>query len=256
MAKYDSKLENEIAPILPNSFSVLGVIPARGGSKSIPQKNIVDLNGKPLIAYTIDAAKKSKLLNSCIVSTDSEDIASVASTFGAEVPFIRPSKLSNDHSDSLGVMLHALEFMENQNETVYDAVLMLQPTTPFRSVSLIDDALKYLAESDLDSVVSLVDVGANHPHRMYSLDETNELIPLLRNVRDPMKPRQKLPPFYIRSGDIYATRRSCLLEQKSLIGHRSGGVIIDPKLGVNIDEYIDLEIARIMAKSQEYITNE
>lgn len=224
---------------------VLGVIPARGGSKSIPNKNVADLNGKPLIAYAIDGAKNSHFLDDFIVSTDSEEIASIARAYGANVPFIRPANLSTDDADSLGVMLHALQFMEDQRGEPYDAVVMLQPTTPFRKASWIDEALRRLNESNLDSIVSVVDVGANHPYRMYSLDQDNELVPFVDGVDDPMMPRQKLPPVYIRSGDIYATRRRCLVEQMSLIGAESGGLIIDPEFAVNIDEPIDLEIARL-----------
>lgn len=224
---------------------VLGVIPARGGSKSIPNKNVADLNGKPLIAYAIDGAKNSHFLDDFIVSTDSEEIASIARAYGANVPFIRPANLSTDDADSLGVMLHALQFMEDQRGEPYDAVVMLQPTTPFRKASWIDEALRRLNESNLDSIVSVVDVGANHPYRMYSLDQDNELVPFVDGVGDPMMPRQKLPPVYIRSGDIYVTRRSCLVEQMSLIGAESGGLIIDPEFAVNIDEPIDLEIARL-----------
>ena len=223
----------------------LGVIPARGGSKSIQKKNIVDLGGKPLIAYTIEAAREAQLVGDFIVSTDCEEIASVANACGADVPFIRPIELATDSADSLGVVLHALAFMENRNQTKYDAVVMLQPTTPFRKASWIDDALKHLAESELDSIVSVVDVGASHPYRMYSICQNGVLAPFVDGVDDPMMPRQKLPPVYIRSGDIYATRRNCLMDQKSLIGRRSGGLIIDPEYAVNIDEPMDLEVARL-----------
>ena len=223
---------------------VLGVIPARGGSKSIPKKNIVDVGGKPLIAYTIEAAHKANLIDSCIVSTDSKEIASVAQTYGAEVPFLRPDELSTDVAGSLGVVIHALEFMENMNNTVYDAVVMLQPTTPFRKTSWIDEAIRLLSVSKFDSIVSVVDVGANHPYRMYTVDSSSELVPVAKDIEDPMMPRQDLPSVYVRSGDIYATRRSCLIEQQSLIGRSSGALIIDPEHAVNIDEPIDLAIAR------------
>ena len=230
-------------------FRTLGVIPARGGSKSILKKNIVDLGGKPLIAHTIEAARNAILLVDLVVSTDCEEIAAVAREWGADVPFIRPKELSTDTADSLGVVRHALEFMEEKFNVSYEAVVLLQPTTPFRLPSWIDDALRRLADSTLDSVVSVVDVGANHPFRMYRLDENENLMPFVDGIEDPMMPRQRLPPVYIRSGDIYATRRSCLLEQKSLIGRHSGGLVIDPKYAVNIDEPLDLEVARL--KMQE-----
>ena len=227
---------------------MLGVIPARGGSKSIPNKNIANLGNKPLIAYTIAAAHGAAKLDDVIVSTDCNNIAAVAREYGAYVPFIRPSELSTDTADSLGVVLHALEFMEHKNNMTYDAVVMLQPTTPFRDASLIDESLRRLSQSELDSIVSVVDVGANHPYRMYTLDQNQELISFCSGFYDPMMPRQKLPPIYIRSGDIYATRRRCLLEQKSLIGRRSGALVIEAEYSINIDEPIDLEMARLKFK--------
>jgi CMP-N,N'-diacetyllegionaminic acid synthase len=233
----------------PIDLRALGVIPARGGSKSVPKKNVVDLCGKPLIAYTIEAARNSELLDDFIVSTDCDEIASVARAFGADTPFIRPNELSTDHADSLGVVLHALEFMENQNKTRYDAVVMLQPTTPFRRAIWIDEALRRLAENDLDSVVSVVEVGPSHPYRMYYLEQHDRLVPFVGGVIEPMMARQRLPSVYIRSGDIYATRRSCLIEQKSLIGSHSSGLVIDAEYAVNIDEPIDLEIARLKMRT-------
>lgn len=230
-------------------LNVLGVIPARGGSKSIPKKNIVDLGGLPLIAYTIKAAKNSALLNDFIVSTDSEDIASIARFFGAVTPFIRPENLSNDFSDSIDVVTHALAFMEKEKKTTYDAVVLLQPTTPFRSASLIDKALRLLCKSQFDSIISVVDVGANHPYRMYTLGKNEQLISFVSDVEEPMMPRQKLPSIFIRSGDIYAVRRSCLMEQNSLIGRNPGGLVVDPGSSINIDEPIDLDLARIKLQS-------
>jgi CMP-N,N'-diacetyllegionaminic acid synthase len=229
-------------------FRVLGVIPARGGSKSIPKKNIVDLCGKPLLAYTIDAAKASCSLSAVVVSTDCEEIAAVARQWGAAVPFMRPDHLATDDADSLGVVLHALHLLEAQEKCTYDAVVLLQPTTPFRTASWIDASVTQLAQSDLDSVISVVDVGAIHPYRMYGLNGSGCLTPFVDGVADPMMPRQKLPPVYIRSGDIYATRRQCLVDQKSLIGRRPGGFVIDPAFAVNIDEPADLEIARLKMK--------
>ena len=226
-------------------FRTLGVIPARGGSKSVPKKNIADLCGKPLISYTIEASQASELLDTCIVSTDCPEIASVARMFNAEVPFIRPEKLATDTSDSLSVVTHALYFMENVTNSHYDAIVMLQPTTPFRPSSSIDKAITLLSKGNLDSVVSVVNVGANHPFRMYTLDSEQHLSPFVEGVSDPMMPRQCLPPVFIRSGDIYATTRSCILDQQSLIGSRSAGLVVNPDFAINIDEPLDLEIARL-----------
>jgi CMP-N,N'-diacetyllegionaminic acid synthase len=160
---------------------VLGVIPARGGSKGIRKKNIVDICGKPLIAYSIDAASRSQTLSTFIVSTDSDEIADVAIRYGALAPFRRPSGISNDIASSFDVIMHALAFMEAESNVIYDAVMLLQPTTPMLTAATIDAAILQLSNCDCDSVVSVVDVGANHPYRMYELDDKNTLVGLLAN---------------------------------------------------------------------------
>lgn len=222
---------------------VLGVIPARGGSKGIAKKNIIDICGQPLIAYTIDAASKSEALSTFIVSTDSNEIADVATYYGALTPFRRPAELSNDTASSFDVVMHALDFMETESNSIYDAVMLLQPTTPMLTSATIDAAILRLANCDCDSVVSVVDVGANHPFRMYQLDDKNTLVGMHAND-DPMMPRQKLPKVYIRSGDIYVTRRDCLTQKRSLIGSYSKAIIVEPEDTVNIDTIEDLIIAR------------
>lgn len=229
---------------------VLGVIPARGGSKSIINKNIADLNRKPLIEYTIQHANKSLLLDSFIVSTDSVKIANIAKKSGAQVPFIRPKKLSNDKAESIDVVIHALKFMENKKSTKYNYVVLLQPTNPFRSSCMIDKAIKIIKKSKFDSVVSVVDVGANHPHRMYKLGKKNKIIPFVKNLKNPMMPRQKLPLVYIRSGDIYVTTRECLINKKSLIGDNSFGLVVESNSTINIDDAFDLELAKLKIKKK------
>lgn len=222
---------------------VLGVIPARGGSKGIAKKNIIDICGKPLIAYTIDAASKSQALSTFIVSTDSNEIADVATNYGALAPFRRPAEFSNDTASSFDVVMHALDFMETESNSIYDAVMLLQPTTPMLTCNVIDAAIMQLSNCDCDSVVSVVNVGANHPYRMYELDDKNNLAGVLAND-DPMMPRQKLPKVYIRSGDIYVTRRDCLIQKRSLIGSSSKAIVVEPEDTVNIDTVEDLIIAR------------
>jgi len=226
------------------SDGVLGVIPARGGSKSIRQKNLASLGGKPLIEYTISHAFSAATLDEVIVSTDSEEIASVARKLGASIPFIRPAHLATDTAPSIDVVLHALHFMEQLRNRRFRAVALLQPTTPFRPQGLIDDAILRLMKSDLDSVVSVVDVGAHHPYRMYELDDASVLSPVMKEVNNPMLVRQLLPKIYIRSGDVYVTRRECLVQQHSLLGERSSGLVIPSDIAVNIDSERDLEFAR------------
>lgn len=226
---------------------VLGIIPARGGSKGIPGKNIKLLAGKPLIAHSIASAKEARLLTKVIVSTDSRDIAVVAKEFGAEVPFVRPAEFATDKAVSIDVVKHALEFFADQGET-FDIVILLQPTCPMRRGEDIDRAVKMIEETGCDSVVSLVDVGANHPARMYHLhgDKPVGII----EAKEAMRPRQELAPVYIRSGDIYAAKVSAVLEQNSLMPGDGRGLIIPMDETVNIDGPMDLEIAEIRLRSR------
>ena len=224
-------------------MKVLGVIPARGGSKSIPLKNIVDLGGMPLIGHTIKSAKASEYIDTLIVSTDSEEIRKVSEGLGANVPFLRPHELSTDSVQSFDVIHHALIKMQEILDSEFDAVIMLQPTNPFRRTSLIDRSIEILKQKQCDSVVSMVDVGANHPHRMYRMRD-DHVIPYDNSVKDPMAPRQLLPKVYIRSGDIYLSKSEVILDEKKLIGKDMRGIIVESNSHVNIDEPTDLEIAK------------
>jgi CMP-N,N'-diacetyllegionaminic acid synthase len=226
-----------------NKKKILGVIPARGGSKGIPNKNIIELGGKPLIKYTIEAALSSKYLTHCIVSTDSEEIAVVAKNSGAKVPFIRPAKLATDAAQSLPVILHALEYMEKDSGFIYDAVVMLQPTTPLRSSKDIDNALELLITSQSDSVISVVDVGAHHPLRMKRVID-GRLINYVDQGHEDMRPRQNLPPVYIRNGAIYAVSRQVLMDHKSFSGVDSMAYIMPHARSVNIDTLDDLVLIK------------
>lgn len=230
--------------------NVLAVIPARGGSKAIPDKNIVDLCGKPLIAYSIEAALGSKLITDHVFSTDSEKIASFARTFGANIPFMRPEELAKDDTSSVDVVIHALNQMEKINKKQYEVIIVLQPTNPMRGADMIDNALNHFSQSDFDSIISVVDVGANHPYRMYNINDKSGLVPFLADVLDPTMPRQQLPSVYIRSGDIYAVRRSCLVEQQSLIGKNPQAFLIKPEETINIDTNEDLMLARLRMKEK------
>jgi len=234
---------------LTHSIRVLGVIPARGGSKSIPRKNIADLAGKPLIAYSIESAMQSKLLTKTIVSTDCPEIAHISKTLGADVPFLRPANLATDQSASVDVVLHALKFMQELENVKYHAVMLLQPTTPFRKSKHIDKAISEFADSGVDSIKSVSDVNGVHPFRMYELDSKSSLVPFCPFVEDPMMPRQQLRPVYIRSGDIYLTSTKWLHKNKSLISVNAKGLIIDTQPSVNIDEPADLELARILVNN-------
>ena len=147
-------------------MKVLGVIPARGGSKGIPNKNIKLLNGKPLIYYSIFEGLKSKVISDLIVSTDDEKIKKIAENFGANCPFIRPSDLSNDTALAIPTIQHATLFMEKMKKFKYDYVVMLQPTSPLRTSTDIDKAINMLIKSSSDGIISIVNVDNNHPMKM------------------------------------------------------------------------------------------
>jgi len=230
---------------------VLGVIPARGGSKSIRLKNIVDVCGIPLIAYSIKAGIGSKLLEDLIISTDSIEIAEVAKEYGGSIPFLRPSDIATDTASSIDVVRHALKFMEYSKGVVYDACMLLQPTNPLRTSSQIDQAINLFSSKKLDSVVSMVSVGAMHPYRMYHLTASGVMEPFVKNLVNPMLSRQKLPPIFIRSGDIYLTSRDVVLHGKDLIGENCLGLVIEPENTVNIDSETDLVVARSLIKSRK-----
>ena len=227
---------------------ILGVIPARGGSKGIPGKNLHEISGKPLIQYTIEASKDSKFLSEFIISTDSEEIANFSRSIGGDVPFIRPDRLSTDKALSLPVVLHALEFMESYIGKKYDIVVMLQPTTPLRHYKDIDSAINILLGGQADSVISVTEVGGYHPLRMKRIKDGRLINYIDQGIED-MRPRQELPPVYIRNGAIYAAYREVLVENNSFSGKDCYAYKMPAERSVNIDTLDDLTLAK------KYINN-
>lgn len=230
---------------------VLGVIPARGGSKGIPGKNLVDLGGLPLLHWTTHAALASGL-SATVLSTDDEDIAEAGRAAGVDVPFLRPDALATDAASSIDVALHALDHVrgdaapghavDGADGATFDAVMLLQPTSPFRTAADIDAAIALLERTGADSVISMVDVGGHHPARMKRLDG-DRLIdpPYAESVEN--QPRQELEPLFIRSGAIYLTRVATL-RQRSFKGTDSRAMIMPDDRSVNIDAPLDLLLAR------------
>ena len=225
---------------------VLAVIPARGDSKGIPRKNLYPLNGKPLIAYTIEAALKSKLLTRSIISTDSEEIAEVAEKFGGDVPFIRPNVLANDTASSIDVVKHAVKELEKADGVRYNYAVLLQPTTPLRLSEDIDKVVQKLISTQCDTVITMVDVGAFHPARMYRI-ENDRLVGIMEESIA-MRRRQDLPPIYIRSGDIYACKRNIIFNRNTMLGNDCRPLVIPSNRAVNIDTLEDLLFAEYLLK--------
>lgn len=222
-------------------MSVLGIIPARGGSKGIHRKNIKLLGNKPLIAYTIEAGKKSKI-DELIVSTDDDEIAELSKKLGVKVPFLRPKGLSNDFSNSIDVAIHGLNEMEKITNSFFDYVIYLQPTTPFRNSRDINNCLDIINENkNINSVISVVSVGSYHPARMKYIEKNLLIDPDFCETKENQN-RQELIPMFIRNGAIYLTKRETLLS-RSFKGVSSYAYEMPHLRSINIDTHHDLDYA-------------
>jgi N-acylneuraminate cytidylyltransferase len=226
---------------------ILAVIPARGGSKGIPRKNIKNFAGFPLIAYSIQAALNSKYVTRTIVSTDDEEIANVARTFGAEVPFLRPSEFAQDKTLDLPVFENLLETLLESENYVPDLVIQLRPTSPIRPVHLVDDAIEImLSDPAIDSVRGVVPSGQN-PYKMWRIDPVSKLMTGLLSVEGINEPynsaRQALPDTYWQTGHIDVIRSNVILEKKSMSGEKIKPIHINPDYTVDIDKPSDWQRA-------------
>jgi CMP-N,N'-diacetyllegionaminic acid synthase len=227
-----------------NGFNILAVITARGGSKGVPRKNIKKLGGRPLISYTIDIAKKSDLITDLIVSTDDVEIADIARKNGANVPFIRPEELSRDHIPHLPVMKHSIKFMENKLGIMFDYIVILQPTSPFRTKEDLDGTIKKLIDTGADSAVSVVEIEENHPVKIKKL-EGNRVLPYCAEEVEGTR-RQDLPTAYKRSGAVYAMKRDLIMKEDKLYGDYIAGYVVPKERSIDIDTPLDWEKAEYM----------
>ena len=231
------------------AVKALGVIPARGGSKGIPKKNIFPVGGHPLIQYTIEAARASRLLSRVLISSDDKEIIRVAKELGAEVPFRRPAELAKDEATAISVACHALGFVESEEGRLYDFVVLLEPTSPMRTAEDIDRALALLYESGADSVVGLCRLEAPHPAKLKVVEE-GKVKPFLPALwRDGLQ-RQELSPVYFLNGAIYAVRRDLLARDKTFWGEKTLPYIMPPERSVNIDTWVDLKLAEALLEDR------
>ena len=218
---------------------ILALIPARGGSKGIPRKNIRSFAGYPLIAWSIAAGLQAHTVNRVIVSTDDDEIASVAREYGAETPFIRPHELAQDHTNDLPVFEHALKWLEDIESYKPDIVIQLRPTSPIRPKDCVDGATKILIENpEADCVRGVVPAGQN-PYKMWHFNGYNKAMkPLLEmeGIREPYNaPRQILPSVYWQTGHIDAIRTATITRKHSLTGSMVYPLVIEPHYTVDID---------------------
>ncbi len=221
-----------------NNKKVLAVIPARGGSKGIKNKNIYPLCGKPLIAYSIEAAKKSNYIDEIVVSTDSEKIANIAKEYGASVPFLRPSELATDTSKSIDAIIYTIETLK-KNGNIFDILVLLQPTSPLRITEDIDGALYTFAKKSFKSIVSVSEVNDN-PILIRTIDDDGKLRRLLNT--DSSVRRQDMKNYYRVNGSIYINLISEINANTSFNDNELP-YIIPQERSVDIDELKDLAVA-------------
>ncbi|HWB24244.1 MAG TPA: acylneuraminate cytidylyltransferase family protein [Chitinophagaceae bacterium] len=221
---------------------ILAIIPARRGSKGVPGKNSKMLNGTPLIDYTINAAKSSRLLSRCIISTDSEEIAAIGAQNGVEAPFIRPSHLAQDDTPTLPVVQHAINFFADRGEA-FDAVCILQPTYPFRVPGFIDMCIQKFIETGADTLISVLPVPHQYnPHWVFEKNE-NGFLHIATNDEIIIPRRQQLPEAFIRDGNIYIAKTRLVMDASSLFGKNIAFEISGAGWYVNIDTPADWDVA-------------
>lgn len=216
-------------------MKILGLITARGGSKGVPRKNIRLLGGKPLLAYTAEAALRAEKLSRVVLSTEDEEIAETGRKYGLDVPFMRPAHLAGDKTPTLPVIVDALERLAGEGD-LYDAVCLLQPTNPLRRAEDIDACIEVFARSDADAVVSVLRVPAEfNPKWVYWRDDGDGRLWLSTGEKEPVTRRQDLPPAFYRDGSVYVTRSRVILETGSLYGERVLSYEMNPEFSINID---------------------
>ena len=224
-------------------MSTVAIIPARGGSKGIPKKNVKELCGKPLIAYIIETALNVKELDRVIVSTEDKEIAEIAKKCGAYIPFMRPEELARDETPTLPVLQHAVKYLEEEENYKPDIVVLLYATSPLLSEDRVSEAIRMLKEGRFDSVLSVVEDRGHY--WIVEADKYERLYPkVLRN-------RQFTKPLFKETGAIYLCRRELLMEKNTMVGGKIGFLKMEKEETIDIDEPLDFEIAEFFMKQRE-----
>ena len=228
--------------------NILGLIPARGGSKGLPRKNIKLLLGKPLIAWTIEQALASRYLDRVVVSTDDKEIAEISKKYGAEVPFIRPKELARDESKGIDVLLHAINWIE-KNDKSYDLLMLLQPTSPLRNAEDIDKSIELLFYKNADSIVSVCEVE-HHPYWNVTINSDDCIEATLGDKEILNKNRQGLPDFYRINGVIYVAYIKFIFNNKGFFSNKTYVYIMPNERSIDVNTYLDFKIAEILVKEK------
>lgn len=232
-------------------MKVLVVIPARGGSKGVPEKNIKELGGKPLVAHAIECAIQSSSVSKIVLSTDDEKIATIGRQYDIDV-LKRPAYLAEDNSNVVETVEHIIQEYDED----FDLIILLQPTSPLRTYSDLNNIVNLLIDrTEIDGIISVVPMNDIHPARMYNLIENDELAPLIgigENVR-----RQDLKPVFYRNGCFYAVRTKAFVSQKTFMVEKKLAYVMDPDWLVNIDTMRDFKLATLLYEDwkKEIINN-
>jgi len=239
------------------NFKIIAIIPARSGSKSIPDKNIQSINGKPLFAYTIEHALQSKYIQRTIVSTDSEYYAAIAKSFQAEVPFIRPAAIAMDNSTDLQVFEHALAWLKENEDYEPDIIVHLRPTTPIRDISDIDKMIEILDQNaDADSIRSVIK-NTEPVFKMWFINDSGFLSPVVSDSRfyeAYNMPRQALPESYLQNASVDITRRTTVIEKKSMTGDKILGYIMDDNFDIDYRHQLaNLPVEKTRDRQQTFV---
>jgi CMP-N,N'-diacetyllegionaminic acid synthase len=218
-----------------SGLKVLGLIPARGGSKGLPGKNILEVGGFPLLAWTVIAAQKSRYIDRLILSSDDNEIISVARDYGCDVPFTRPTELAGDETSSADVARHAINNLQDK----YDVLVLLQPTSPLRTTSDIDACVKLLFDTNAPSVISVCQTDKS-PYWMFLRDSDGVLEPVIQQESVPSR-RQDAPAVYLPNGAVYAVKITRFLENPVFIFPQSLGYVMPRNRSLDIDELDDFQ---------------
>lgn len=228
---------------------MIAIIPARGGSKGLPGKNIKSLCGKPLIAYTIEAALHAKAIDRVIVTTDSEEIADVAKEYGAEVPFLRPAELAGDTSSAVDVYMHAVTYLEEQGSASIEKFMVLLPTAPLRTSHNIEEAIRLFEQEQADTLISMKQ--AETPISWYyRRDDNGRVSNLGLDSRNAVQNRQVNETFYVPNGAIYILDKKLLREKRTYYSNNTISYIMDEKSSVDIDNEIDFMFAEMLVQKR------
>lgn len=229
-------------------MEILAIIPARSGSKGLAHKNIMEIAGKPMIAFSIECALKSKLITRTIVSTDSEEYMEIARRYGAQTPFARPAEISGDESLDIDTFVHALSWLRDNEGYVPDICVQMRPCSPVRDVRIVDEIIQKLIDNPHWDSIRTVSRPHEIPYKMWNFDDDGTLVPLVKDIPECYNMlRQQLPEVFYQNGYLDAMRPHVVLEQHSMTGKVIGGYVIDEYFHIDYPE----DVAEVEAKLLE-----